>query len=112
MKRIGEDYDTYSAFAGAKVDGVQIYSDSFEIAEGSLILTLKKTYLATLSAGEHEIEFTFKPWYTTEETTVSCAFKVAVTEDRINPSTGVGGTAAVLMLIAAASLAFRKKKSL
>ncbi len=112
VKRIGEDYDTYSAFAGAKVDGVQIYSDSFEIAEGSLILTLKKTYLATLSAGEHEIEFTFKPWYTTEETTVSCAFKVAVTEDRINPSTGVGGTAAVLMLIAAASLAFRKKKSL
>lgn len=46
----------FSKFAGIKVDGVQIGKDNYDVKSGSTIVTLKSSYLNTLTAGTHNLE--------------------------------------------------------
>ena len=46
----------FSKFTGIKVDGVQIGAENFEAKSGSTIVTLKSSYLDTLTAGTHSLE--------------------------------------------------------
>ena len=46
----------FSKFTGIKVDGVQIGADNYEAKSGSTIVTLKSSYLDTLTAGTHSLE--------------------------------------------------------
>ncbi len=45
----------FSKFTGVKVDGTLIAADKYTAASGSTIITLKKDYLSTLSAGKHTL---------------------------------------------------------
>lgn len=46
----------FSKFAGIKVDGVLIGKDNYDVKSGSTIVTLKSSYLNTLTAGTHNLE--------------------------------------------------------
>ena len=46
----------FSKFTGIKVDGVQIGAENYEAKAGSTIVTLKSSYLDTLTAGTHSLE--------------------------------------------------------
>ena len=46
----------FSKFTGIKVDGVQIGAENYEAKSGSTIVTLKSSYLDTLTAGTHNLE--------------------------------------------------------
>ena len=46
----------FSKFTGIKVDGVQIGADNYEAKSGSTIVTLKSSYLDTLTEGTHSLE--------------------------------------------------------
>lgn len=59
VKREIDDSETYPAFTGVSVDGAQITTDSFDAEEGSVVLTLKPSYLEGLDAGEHELTVHF-----------------------------------------------------
>ena len=43
-------------FQNVKIDGQVVTSNNYTITSGSTVVTLKKSYLATLSNGNHEIE--------------------------------------------------------
>ena len=46
----------FSKFTGVKVDGILIDKSNYTAKEGSTIITLKASYLNTLSAGTHTVE--------------------------------------------------------
>lgn len=46
----------FEKFTGIKVDGVEVDSSNYTVKKGSTIITLKKSYLDTLSKGSHTIE--------------------------------------------------------
>lgn len=60
VKRNTADSITYSMYTGASVDGNGIPADGSSVAQGSLILTLKGSYLDTLSTGTHKVTISFK----------------------------------------------------
>ena len=60
VKRNTADNITYSMYTGASVDGNGIPADGSSVAQGSLILTLKGSYLDTLSTGTHKVTISFK----------------------------------------------------
>ena len=45
-----------NTFARILVDGIEITADDYSIAEGSIVVTLKDTFLETLSLGQHNLE--------------------------------------------------------
>ena len=47
-------------FLGVKVDGAELDADSYEVASGSTVVTLKAAYLQTLAVGTHELEVVSK----------------------------------------------------
>ncbi len=57
--RVGSDALTFSRFLGVQVDGQDIGPDRFDVASGSVIVTLKADYLQALAPGEHTITLTF-----------------------------------------------------
>ena len=60
VKRNTADNITYSMYTGASVDGNGIPAGGSSVAQGSLILTLKGSYLDTLSTGTHKVTISFK----------------------------------------------------
>ena len=69
----------FDLFVCVLVDGKELDEDAYELAEGSTIVTLKASYLATLKAGEHELAVE------SETGTASTTF---VIEEQKAPGTG------------------------
>ena len=66
----------FSKFTGIKVDGVQIGADNYEAKAGSTIVTLKSSYLDTLTAGTHSLEILWT------DGSASVAFTIQQSENR------------------------------
>jgi hypothetical protein len=58
-KRSGDDAQTFSHFQGIEVDGQTIDSSSFDARPGSLVASLKASYLEGLSVGDHTLRARF-----------------------------------------------------
>ena len=54
-----DDAHTYNRYSSTTVDGKAVPEDSISTASGSLLLTLKASYLDTLSVGEHKVTIAF-----------------------------------------------------
>ena len=54
-----DDAHTYNRYTGTKVDGKAVSEASLSTAPGSLVLTLKASYLDKLSIGEHQVTIAF-----------------------------------------------------
>lgn len=59
FKRNVNDSKTFDAFVGVKVDGNELSESSYTAKAGSVIITLKPSYLDTLSVGEHTLTALF-----------------------------------------------------
>ena len=110
--RINADY---SLFDGkVYVDGVLVDSENYTSESGSTIITFKKEYVDSLSAGEHTLKVTF-----TDGGEATTTFTVAnVTPDIDNPKTGdnialyiVTGVLSMIGLASAGVFAYRRKQT-
>ncbi|MBO7711226.1 MAG: LPXTG cell wall anchor domain-containing protein [Lachnospiraceae bacterium] len=59
IKRSENDDKTYDSYTGAEMDGKAIPEEDTSKAKGSLVLTVKSTYMETLSAGDHTLKVSF-----------------------------------------------------
>ena len=105
----------YSLFDGkVYVDGVLVDSKNYTSESGSTIITFKKEYVDTLSAGEHTLKVTF-----TDGGEATTTFTVAnVTSEIDNPKTGdnialyiVTGVLSMIGLAGAGVFAYRRKQT-
>ena len=73
------------------VDGILISSENYDLENGSTVLTLKSSYLDTLSVGNHTLEFVYS------DGSVETLFAVSNAKDKVlasnkntisNPQTG------------------------
>lgn len=72
----------YDKFKRVLVDGTELAGASYELAEGSTIVTLKASYLSTLATGTHTLSVE------SETGTASTTFTIA--EKQPEPETGAG----------------------
>ena len=107
----------FAKFAGVRVDGNWIPSAHYEAKSGSTIVTLKPSYLASLSEGEHTVDIM---WIDdSASTTFTVAANTAAAQPELDsvPKTGEGvmGWMPEILLLAAAGLtimgALRLKKA-
>ena len=107
----------FAKFAGVRVDGNWIPSAHYEAKSGSTIVTLKPSYLASLSEGEHTVDIM---WIDdSASTTFTVAANTAVAQPELDsvPKTGEGvmGWMPEALLLVAAGLtimgALRLKKA-
>ena len=96
----------FAKFAGVRVDGNWIPSAHYEAKSGSTIVTLKPSYLASLSEGEHTVDIM---WIDdSASTTFTVAANTAAAQSELDsvPKTGEGvmGWMPEILLLAAAGL--------
>ena len=96
----------FTKFAGVRVDGNWIPSAHYEAKSGSTIVTLKPSYLASLSEGEHTVDIM---WIDdSASTTFTVAANTAAAQPELDsvPKTGEGvmGWMPEILLLAAAGL--------
>lgn len=96
----------FAKFAGVRVDGNWIPSVHYEAKSGSTIVTLKPSYLASLSEGEHTVDIM---WIDdSASTTFTVAANTAAAQPELDsvPKTGEGvmGWMPEILLLAAAGL--------
>lgn len=105
IKGVGAEDNSYENLEYVAVDGTKLTKDVEYTAEkGSTIITLKASYLKTLSAGEHVILVNFKDGSTTVKLTVNAAPAPANM-----PATGESQTAMLtgsVLVIAALGIMF------
>ena len=106
----------FAKFAGVRVDGNWIPSVHYEAKSGSTIVTLKPSYLASLSEGEHTVDIMWIDDSASTTFTVAANTAAAQAELDSVPKTGEGvmGWMPEILLLAAAGLtvmgALRLKK--
>ena len=75
----------YKHFQKVQVDGKDLDASNYTVKEGSTIVTLKTSYLETLSVGKHTLAIVSETGTATTEFTIKAA---AVTDDTQSPQTG------------------------
>ena len=97
VKRSEDDPSCIDHFTGVQTDGAALVKDSHYTAKpGSTVITLKNSYLESLSEGKHTITVNFDDGSVSMEITVQAADKKEVT---LIPKTGETGCIAVLGVI-------------
>lgn len=94
----------FEKFTNVMIDGVLMDTSHYSAAKGSTIITVKKEYLKTLSAGNHVIRINFTDGYAEVTATI--------VKDSSNPKTGDTAPIAGFILLGAAAflvLADQKK---
>lgn len=104
----------FADFQKVQVDGKDLDASNYTVKEGSTIVTLKPSYLDTLSAGRHTLSIVSSTGTASTEFTIMAA---EVAEINI-PQTGDNGNVAIwfaLLVISACSLtgtiAYRRRKN-
>lgn len=59
VKRSSHDETTFDHFAGIEIDGQIVDGKNYKTARGSIVVTLNKDYLKTLSTGDHTVKVLF-----------------------------------------------------
>ena len=105
MYLVDKKYRLPKEFKKVLVDGKELKDTDYDIKSGSTILTLKPSFLDTLSAGKHKIRFEFNTGSVEAYFTVKDKENSSQTE---SANTGVQnkyGLWIVLLLVAAGGLA-------
>ena len=112
-RNVNDASETFQNYTGVTVDGKAVPDGCSTARSGSLILTLKSSYLDTLSAGDHKVTISFADGTAGSSLTIRAAEPkpVPITGDRNHPGLWIG-----LILLDMAGLAaggrkvFRKEK--
>ena len=99
----------FAKFAGVRVDGNWIPNVHYEAKSGSTIVTLKPSYLASLSEGEHTVDIMWIDDSASTTFTVAASAATAQPELDSVPKTGegvMGWMPEILLLVAAGLVTF------
>lgn len=110
-KRLVLDNLTFSRLLGVLVDGVAVPADGYDAWAGSAVISLKPSYLATLSAGPHLLTVLFSDGNTVEASfavndqpagmpTTTASYDVASAQVKATPATGDTLSVAALAVLA------------
>ena len=78
----------FANFTRVEVDGIMVATNDYTVTEGSTIVTLKASFLETLSAGEHKIVIKSGSDAPEAKFTIKAATTGANTGNESNPNTG------------------------
>lgn len=92
----------FGDFIRVELDGKTLDAKNYTVKEGSIIVTLKADYVATLSAGEHTIGIVSASGTATTTFTVNA--KTVVDDDTKSPQTGDNSHMALWIALLAASV--------
>lgn len=104
----------FADFVKVQVDGKDLAASDYEVEEGGTIVTLKASYLETLSVGKHTLAIVSDTGTATTEFTIQAA---TVADDIQSPETGDNSNIALwiaVMLAAGAGLTatiYRRRRS-
>ena len=105
----------FADFVKVQVDGKDLATSDYEVEEGSTVVTLKASYLKTLSVGKHTLAIVSDTGTATTEFTIKAA--PATEDDTQSPETGDDSNIALwiaVMLAAGAGLTatviYRRKR--
>ena len=95
-----DDENCITYFLGAAIDGTEMKADEqYTATKGSTIITIKKDYASTLSAGEHEVKITFSDGSISTKVTV--ATKANTNVPATGESTAVSTYTGLALIVAA-----------
>ena len=113
VHRDSDDENCIDYFSGASVDGTAMtLGDQYTAEKGSTIITIKKDYLSTLTAGEHEVLITFKDGSISAKVTVATKANTSVpaTGEGVNPATYIGAALIVAACACGAGVVLMKRR--
>ena len=103
VSRTPDNEKAYSLYTGSTMDGNDIPAWGHTTAEGSLILTLKASYLDTLSVGKHMVKVNFQDGSAEATLTIKPAPTPPKTGDSNHPALWIGlillGLSGMAMLV-------------
>ena len=102
FQRSVEDEKTITHFTSAAVDGKTLSAGDYSIKSGSLILTLKASYLDTLTPGAHQVTATFDDG--SADTTITILETPATPAPTDVPKTGDGADLGLWLTLMLAGL--------
>ncbi len=109
-KRNFGDEKTFDSFADLTIDGKPVSEEYYTKARGSLIVTLKASYLDTLAEGDHTIKITFTDGEATVTFNVAKApAAVPKTGEAVNPYAGILLLTGAMGLVIVVPKAYRRK---
>ena len=95
-----DDENCLTYFLGATIDGTEMKAnDQYTATKGSTIITIKKDYLSTMTAGEHEVKITFSDGSISTKVTV--AAKANTNVPATGESTAVSTYTGLALIVAA-----------
>ena len=95
-----DDENCIDYFSSATIDGTDMkVNEQYTVTKGSTIITIKKDFLSTLTAGEHEVKITFSDGSITTKVTV--AAKANTNVPATGESTAVSTYTGLALIVAA-----------
>jgi hypothetical protein len=102
FQRSVDDAKTIEHFTSAAVDGKTLSAGDYSVKSGSLILTLKASYLDTLTPGTHQVTATFDDG--SADTTITILEAPATAAPTNVPKTGDGADLGLWLTLMLAGL--------
>ena len=95
-----DDENCIDYFSSATIDGTEMkVNEQYTVTKGSTIITIKKNYLSTMTAGEHEVKITFSDGSISTKVTV--AAKANTNVPATGESTAVSTYTGLALIVAA-----------
>ena len=86
-----DDENCLTYFLSATIDGTEMkINDQYTATKGSTIITIKKDFLSTLPAGEHEVQVVFNDGSISTKVTIAAKASVPSTGEVTGPATYIG----------------------
>ena len=106
-----DDENCITYFLGATIDGTEMKAnDQYTATKGSTIITIKKDYLSTLSAGEHEVQVVFNDGSVSTKVTVAAKPSLPATGESTGTSTYIGLALVVAACVCGTGVILLKKR--
>jgi hypothetical protein len=106
-----DDENCLTYFLSATIDGTEMkINDQYTATKGSTIITIKKDFLSTLPAGEHEVQVVFNDGSISTKVTIAAKASVPSTGEVIGPATYIGFALIVTACVCGAGVVLLKKR--
>ena len=106
-----DDENCLTYFLSATIDGTEMkINDQYTATKGSTIITIKKDFLSTLPAGEHEVQVVFNDGSISTKVTIAAKASVPSTGEVIGPATYIGLALIVTACVCGTGVVLLKKR--
>ena len=106
-----DDENCLTYFLSATIDGTEMkINDQYTATKGSTIITIKKDFLSTLPAGEHEVQVVFNDGSISTKVTIAAKASVPSTGEVTGPATYIGLALIVTACVCGTGVVLLKKR--